>query len=231
MSLTQTALTAKTGDATPLLIPVMYGHDGATPPNYYPNVVLVDNTGTPISSANGLPVTVASLPLPTGAALDSSVQAVKTAIGTPFQAGGSIGNTSFGATQSGNWNITNITGTVTLPTGAATAAAQASILAATQANPVGAANFAVTPASVNSNASAVQIVAARTGAPGTGRVSVTLYNAGPEPVYYGPSGVTAATGLLLPVGGSVTIQTTAAIYAILPSGVVTANTVNALETY
>ena len=28
MSLTQTALTAKTGDATPLLIPVMYGHGG-----------------------------------------------------------------------------------------------------------------------------------------------------------------------------------------------------------
>ena len=189
MSLTQTALTAKTGDATPQQIPVMYGHDGATPPNYYPNVVLADNTGTPISSANGLPVTI----------LNGSLSVTATSL--------------------------------PLPTGAATAAAQASILAATQANPVGAANFAVTPASVNSNASAVQIVAARTGAPGTGRVSVTLYNAGPEPVYYGSSSVTAATGLLLPVGGSVTIQTTAAIYAILPSGVVTANTVNALETY
>lgn len=38
-----------------------------------------------------------------GAALDSSVQQVKTALGTPFQAGGSIGNTTFGATQSGAW--------------------------------------------------------------------------------------------------------------------------------
>jgi hypothetical protein len=31
-----------------------------------------------------------------GAALDSSVQAVKTALGSPFQAGGAIANTSFG---------------------------------------------------------------------------------------------------------------------------------------
>jgi hypothetical protein len=49
---------------------------------------------------------------------------VNTTLGSPFQAGGSIGNTSFAATQSGAWNIGNITGTVTLPTGAATAAKQ-----------------------------------------------------------------------------------------------------------
>ncbi len=47
-----------------------------------------------------------------------------TAIGSPFQAGGSIGNTSFGATQSGTWNINNVSGTVSLPTGAATLAEQ-----------------------------------------------------------------------------------------------------------
>lgn len=40
-----------------------------------------------------------------GAALDTSVQAIKTALGTPFQAGGSIGNTSFGAVQSGAWSV------------------------------------------------------------------------------------------------------------------------------
>jgi hypothetical protein len=37
---------------------------------------------------------------------------------------GSITNTSFAATQSGTWNITNISGTVSLPTGAATSAKQ-----------------------------------------------------------------------------------------------------------
>lgn len=71
---------------------------------------------------------------------------INTTLGTPFQAGGSIGNTSFastqsgtwtvglgagaatigaisntafGATQSGTWNITNVSGTVSLPTNAA----------------------------------------------------------------------------------------------------------------
>lgn len=38
--------------------------------------------------------------------------------------GFSIDNTSFAATQSGTWNINNISGTVSLPTGAATAAKQ-----------------------------------------------------------------------------------------------------------
>ena len=44
------------------------------------------------ASANITPVA----PLPTGAALDSSVQAVKLALGSPFQAGGAIANASFG---------------------------------------------------------------------------------------------------------------------------------------
>jgi len=47
-----------------------------------------------------------------------------TALGSPFQAGGSIGNTTFASTQSGTWNINNVSGTVSLPTGAATAAKQ-----------------------------------------------------------------------------------------------------------
>jgi len=66
--------------------------------------------GSIVSSSNPVPMTFGSgvmLPgfaaTPTvnlgalnGAALDSSVQAVKTALGSPFQAGGSIANTSFG---------------------------------------------------------------------------------------------------------------------------------------
>jgi hypothetical protein len=71
-----------------------------------------------------LAVSAAALPLPTGAALDTSVQQVKTALGSPFQAGGSISNTTFASTQSGQWNITNISGTISLPTGAATSALQ-----------------------------------------------------------------------------------------------------------
>lgn len=52
-------------------------------------------------------------------------QSTLTALGLLFPAGGSIGNTVFGATQSGAWNITNVSGTVSLPTGASTAANQA----------------------------------------------------------------------------------------------------------
>lgn len=59
-----------------------------------------------------------------GAATQTTLASVLTALGTPFQAGGSIGNTVFGATQSGTWNITNISGTISLPTGAATSANQ-----------------------------------------------------------------------------------------------------------
>lgn len=51
-----------------------------------------------------------------------------TAIGSPFQAGGSIGNTTFASTQSGTWNITNVSGTVSLPTGASTEATLATRL-------------------------------------------------------------------------------------------------------
>lgn len=49
---------------------------------------------------------------------------INTTLGSPFQAGGSIGNTTFASTQSGAWNITNVSGTVSLPTGASTSALQ-----------------------------------------------------------------------------------------------------------
>ena len=62
--------------------------------------------------------------LPTGAATAAGVATVNTTLGSPFQAGGSIGNSSFASTQSGTWNITNVSGTVSLPTGASTAAKQ-----------------------------------------------------------------------------------------------------------
>jgi hypothetical protein len=37
--------------------------------------------------------------------LNQRVSSAITALGTPFQAGGSIGNTAFGATESGTWNV------------------------------------------------------------------------------------------------------------------------------
>ena len=46
--------------------------------------------------------------------------AVNSALPTGANTIGSIANTSFAATQSGTWNVTNISGTVSLPTGAAT---------------------------------------------------------------------------------------------------------------
>lgn len=72
---------------------------------------------------------------------------INTTLGSPFQSGGSIGNTTFGATQSGawstgrtwsllnttdsvsavqsgTWNLGNISGTISLPTGASTSANQ-----------------------------------------------------------------------------------------------------------
>jgi hypothetical protein len=73
------------------------------------------------------PISAASLPLPIGAATAANQSSIITALGSPFQTGGSIGNTTFASTQSGTWNINNISGSVSLPTGAATAALQTTI--------------------------------------------------------------------------------------------------------
>lgn len=76
---------------------------------------------------------------PTTNTIGDRLKTINTTLGTPFQAGGTIANASFGisgtlpafavtptvnAAQSGTWNITNISGTISLPTGAATSAAQ-----------------------------------------------------------------------------------------------------------
>lgn len=66
---------------------------------------------------------------------------INTTLGTPFQAGGSIGNTTFAVTNAGTFavqlsgatnNINNIAGTVSLPTGASTAANQTNASQKTQ---------------------------------------------------------------------------------------------------
>ncbi len=85
--------------------------------------------------------------LPTGAATETTVaglltntqlraSAVNVAVNAALPTGsntiGSIANTSFAATQSGTWNVTNISGTVSLPTGAATETTVAGLLTNTQ---------------------------------------------------------------------------------------------------
>ena len=93
-------------------------------------------------------------------------------------------------------------------------------------NPVGSAAFAASQASIGTTSA--QIVAARTGVSGTGRIAATLYNAGSATVYFGASGVTATTGMPLPPGASATINTQAAIYGIAASGT---QTIGVMETF
>jgi hypothetical protein len=53
-------------------------------------------TGISVTVPNPLPISVASLPLPAGAATSALQSSTITTLGSPFQAGGSIGNTAFG---------------------------------------------------------------------------------------------------------------------------------------
>ena len=73
------------------------------------------------------------------------------------------------------------------------------------------------------------IVAARTGAPGTGRHNVTITNLGTVDTYCGNTGVTTSTGELLVgiKGASITLDSTAAIYCAAGSS----STVSYVETY
>jgi hypothetical protein len=62
-----------------------------------------------ITGGKAVPISAAALPLPTGAATAAGLTTINTTLGSPFQAGGSIGNTAFGATQSGSW-LTGVKG-------------------------------------------------------------------------------------------------------------------------
>jgi hypothetical protein len=86
-------------------------------------------------------------------------------------------------------------------------------------NAVGSAALATSQASIGT--AAAQIVAARAGGPGAGRIAATIYNAGSATVYFGPSGVASTTGMPLPAGASATVNTQAAIYGIAASGIQT----------
>jgi hypothetical protein len=92
--------------------------------------------------------------------------------------------------------------------------------------PVGPATIAV--AQVTIGTSAAQIVAARTGAVGTGRCSVTLNNTGAATIFVGPSGVTTTTGFPIAAGEIFSFDTTAAMFGISTA---VGNVVGVLETF
>ena len=85
-----------------------------------------------------------------------------------------------------------------------------------------------TPDRVLVGTGATLIVAARTGAVGVGRASVTFYNNGLGPVFLGPSGVTTATGFPLPARASESFDTTAAFYGVAATG---SQDIAVMETY
>lgn len=110
--------------------------------------------------------------------------------------------------------------------GAAAASASSPV---TPANlPVGAATLATGQVSVASTAT--QIVGARTGVSGTGRVSLTICNTSTTAVYIGTSGVTTSTGQFLVgiAGACLTLNTQTAVYGIVSTGT---ETVSFSESY
>jgi hypothetical protein len=124
-----------------------------------------------------------------------------------------------GVTQSGGpWSVSwtgqsvSISGNPVLGAGSSTIGA-----VGVNNHPVGAASLATAQAA-SIGTSATSIVAARTGAIGTGRIAATLYNYGSVTVFVGPSGVTTSTGIPVVAGASLTLNTTAALYGVVASG-------------
>lgn len=143
-------------------------------------IAAIDDTGQALA-ADCLPVV---LPAAQAAALasETTLAAVVAALGSPLQAGGSIGNTTFAATQSGSWTVgvsgsVAVTGTfwqatqpvsvasLPLPSGAsteATLAAQSAKLPASLGPKAGAASLSV----VEATPTTVTIVSLQTNATG-----------------------------------------------------------------
>lgn len=110
---------------------------------------------TPLST---VAITAASLPLPAGASTEATLAsfksanhtdlaAINTTLGSPFQAGGSIANTTFASTQSGTWTValaagSAVIGHVILDSGSTTAVTQPTA-ASLNATVVGTGTFAV----------------------------------------------------------------------------------------
>lgn len=124
-----------TGTAVPASATMVGGSDGT-------NLRAVKVSATGVLSVDGSavtqPVSAASLPLPTGAATsanqttaNASLSSIDSKLTSPITVTGPLTDTQLRATavpvsasQTGTWNINNISGTVSLPTGAATSAKQ-----------------------------------------------------------------------------------------------------------
>ena len=101
------------------------------------------------------------------------------------------------------------------------------VWATDQTPTVGSVNMATGKVTVGT--SSVLVVAARTGVAGNGRISATVVNLGSVTIYIGnTSGVTVVTGLPLPPGAAMSLNTMSAIYGI--SGTAS-QTVGYVETY
>lgn len=97
---------------------------------------------------------------------------INTTLGTPFQAGASIGNTSFAATQSGTWNIGTVTTLPALPANQSTNVAQLNAVTPLMGNGVtGTGSLRVTVASDNT---AFSVNAAQSGTWNVTNVSGTV---------------------------------------------------------
>lgn len=69
---------------------------------------------------------------------------------------------------------------------------------------------------LNATTVAAQIIASN-----TARIGIVLFNNGPSVAYIGGSGVTTGNGQILPVSGTLSLTTQAALYAITASGIAT----------
>jgi hypothetical protein len=131
------------------------------------------------------PITAAALPLPAGAATQTTLASILTALGSPFQAGGSIGNTSFGATQA---TASNLNATVV---GAAGAALATSALQTTGNTSLAAAAASLATIATNS---ATQATAANQATANTSLATIATNSAAAVPVNVNGT-VTAQTGV------------------------------------
>ena len=158
-----------------------------------------------VASGTAIPISAASLPLPTGASTSAKQPALGTAgtassdvitvqgitsmtalkvdgSGVTQPVSGTVTvNGTVAATQSGTWNITNVSGTVSLPTGASTSALQttantslASIDAGIPAALGQTTMSASMPVTIASDQSALPVTLSAPG-PSTGRSSALLF--------------------------------------------------------
>ncbi len=201
---------------------------------------------TPVAIASdqtAIPVSASSLPLPTGAAtsanqtngsqktqivdglgnvIASTSNALDVAVTQPLPAGT---NTIGAVTQSGTWNITNVSGTVSLPTGASTAANQTAVIgpvspgtAATNSNLIGGVYNSTAPTLTTGQQASIQLNAS--GAVKTDGSATTQPVSGTVTANQGTANATPWNANIAQVGGSAIalgLSATSAAIPIVPS--------------